>query len=121
MKKVIEYCPFCEDEVELDAVLTIQTCPNCGKKIIPCCLCEGCKSNCALDDACRSENYPTIKEGDLVKWNDPAIDDFELNERELQKKRIFKVIKFINEDMVLIADDFGEGEVYVNELEKIGS
>lgn len=44
------------------------------------------KSNCALDDACRSENYPTIKEGDLVKWNDPAIDDFELNERELQKK-----------------------------------
>lgn len=44
-----------------------------------------------------------------------------LMKENYKKSRIFKVIEFINEDMVLIADDFGEGEVYVNELEKIGS
>jgi hypothetical protein len=55
-----------------------------------------------------------------VKWNDPAIEDFaEGKERELQKSRIFEVVEIINEDMVLIADEYGEGEVLVDELEII--
>ena len=58
-----------------------------------------------------------IQEGDLVKWNDTAIDDFAINEREIQRNRIFSVIEFINEDMILIADEYGEAEVFIEELE----
>jgi hypothetical protein len=61
-----------------------------------------------------------IEIGTKVKWNDPAIEDFaEGKERELQKSRIFEVVDIINEDMVLIADEYGEGEVLVDELEII--
>ena len=61
-----------------------------------------------------------IEIGTKVKWNDPAIADFaEGKERELQKSRIFEVVDIINEDMVLIADEYGEGEVLVDELEII--
>lgn len=55
--------------------------------------------------------------GDKVKWNDPAINDFDPSERELQKSRVYEVVDIINEDMVLIADEYGEGEVFVGELE----
>lgn len=55
--------------------------------------------------------------GDKVKWNDPAIVEFEPTERYLQMSRTFEVIDYINDDMVLIADEYGEGEVYENELE----
>jgi hypothetical protein len=60
-----------------------------------------------------------INKGDLVKWNDPAINDFEPEEREIQRNRIYSVVEFINEDMVLIADEWGEGEVFVDELELV--
>ena len=43
-----EYCPYCEDEVELQNRFEIQTC-SCGEKIKPCCLCESCSTNCPLD------------------------------------------------------------------------
>lgn len=39
-KYVYELCPCCEEEVKLDAVLKIQTCPSCGKPILPCSLCD---------------------------------------------------------------------------------
>ena len=55
--------------------------------------------------------------GDKVKWNDPAIVEFEPTERYLQMSRTFEVIDYINDDMILIADEYGEGEVYENELE----
>lgn len=61
-----------------------------------------------------------IEIGTKVKWNDPAIADFkEGKERELQKSRIFEVVDIMNEDIVLIADEYGEGEVFVDELEII--
>ena len=60
-----------------------------------------------------------INKGDLVKWNDPAINDFVPEEREIQRNRIYSVVEFINEDMVLIADEWGEGEVFVDELELV--
>jgi hypothetical protein len=55
--------------------------------------------------------------GDKVKWNDPAIVEFDPTERYIQQNRVFEVIEYINEDMVLIADEWGEGEVFENELE----
>ena len=67
------------------------------------------------------DNYAEadIEVGSSVKWNDPAINDFAPEEREMQRNRIFKVVEFINEDMVLIADEFGESEVFVGELELV--
>ena len=58
-----------------------------------------------------------IQEGDFVKWNDIAINDFAKNEREIQRNRIYSVVKFINEEMILIADEYGEAEVFIEELE----
>jgi hypothetical protein len=58
-----------------------------------------------------------IEIGTKVKWNDVAIADFKGKERELQESRVYEVIDFINEDMVLIADEYGEGEVFIEELE----
>lgn len=55
--------------------------------------------------------------GMLVKWNDPGINDFPAKYREFQKNREFEIIDIINDDMVLIADEYGEAEVFVGELE----
>lgn len=46
-----EVCPYCEDEVMLDNVLSIQKCPSCGKMIKTCSMCEDkpC-SLCPLDE-----------------------------------------------------------------------
>lgn len=57
-----------------------------------------------------------IRIGTKVKWNDPAIEEFEAGERELQKNRVYEVVDIINEDAVLLEDEFGEVEAYVNEL-----
>lgn len=61
-----------------------------------------------------------IEIGTKVKWNDPAIADFqEGKERELQESRIFEVVEIINDYTVLIADEYGEGEVLIDELDII--
>ena len=61
-----------------------------------------------------------IEIGTKVKWNDPAIADFtEGKERELQKSRIFEVVDIIDDETVLIADEYGEGEVFIDELDII--
>ena len=44
---VTEWCPFCEEEVEIKAQMRVQKCPNCGENIIPCCLCDMDKADCA--------------------------------------------------------------------------
>ena len=46
-KMVTEWCPFCEEEVEIKAQMRVQKCPNCGENIIPCCLCDMDKADCA--------------------------------------------------------------------------
>ena len=65
------------------------------------------------------EDYLEFEEGMLVKWNDPAIDEFSEDEQEMQLNREFVIVDIINEDMVLIADEYGEAEVLVGELELI--
>ena len=39
-----EVCPHCEEEVMLDPELKVQTCPNCGKRIVTCSMCRACDS-----------------------------------------------------------------------------
>ena len=44
-----EMCPECEEEVMLETKFEIQTCPSCGKPILPCNLCAGrCPTPCPL-------------------------------------------------------------------------
>lgn len=44
-----EYCPKCDTEVKLKTKLEMQICPNCGKPIALCNLCNGnCITPCPL-------------------------------------------------------------------------
>jgi hypothetical protein len=60
-----------------------------------------------------------LEVGTLVKWNDPAISEFSPEEREFQLNREFVIVDIINKEKVLIADEYGEAEVSVEELECI--
>lgn len=57
-----EVCPYCEEEVELNAELMVQTCPNCGKRIVACSMCRACDtednycSKCCLEYQAKCEN-----------------------------------------------------------------
>lgn len=46
-EKTTEYCPHCESEVELDCEFTLQRCPECGRLIAPCNLCDHDLCDCA--------------------------------------------------------------------------
>ena len=72
-----------------------------------------------LKQTMNMEDYLEFEIGMLVKWNDPAIDEFSPKAQEIQRNREFVIVDIINEDMVLIADEYGEGEVFVDELELI--
>lgn len=59
--KTIEMCPYCEHEVELDAELSVQVCPDCGHHIVACSVCfcdrlDGYCSHCCLDHHARILN-----------------------------------------------------------------
>lgn len=44
-----ELCPECENEVVLENGFAVQTCPECGKPILPCSICDGCRTPCPLE------------------------------------------------------------------------
>jgi predicted RNA-binding Zn-ribbon protein involved in translation (DUF1610 family) len=54
-----EWCQHCETEVEISTEMIIQRCPNCGKYIIPCSMCDcdyaDC-SKCELSKICETKN-----------------------------------------------------------------
>ena len=57
-----EVCPHCEEEVMLDPELKVQTCPNCGRRIVTCSMCRACDTGerycalCCLDYQAKVEN-----------------------------------------------------------------
>ena len=57
--------------------------------------------------------------GQKVKWFDPSINDYPIEERETQRNRVYTIVKFINEEMCLIADDYGESEVLIAEIDPL--
>ena len=59
-----------------------------------------------------------LKIGDKVKWDDSAINDYPINDREDALNRIFEIVS-INGDIILITDGVTEVEVYEEELTKI--
>lgn len=46
MSKIYEWCPLCEEEVEIEEKFEVQICPNCGKPILPCGVLESCSNMC---------------------------------------------------------------------------
>lgn len=60
--------------------------------------------------------YDQLSVGDEVRWNDPAINDFNPEHRETQRNRVFVITDIINDEMVAIADEWGEAEVLAIEL-----
>ena len=61
-----------------------------------------------------------FKKGDLVRWNDPAINDYEPEEREAVLGRVFEIIN-IEDGLAVICEIGGpsEAEVWDAELELI--
>lgn len=57
-----EVCPHCNEEVMLEPELKVQTCPNCGKRIVTCSMCRACEtgenycSKCCLEYQAQIEN-----------------------------------------------------------------
>lgn len=64
----------------------------------------------------KTTNMKEYEIGMTVKWNDPGINDYPEDEREFQQSRTFEILDVINDDVVLIADEYGEAEVLVSEL-----
>ena len=60
-----------------------------------------------------------MRVGEKVKWFDPAINDFPIEERETQRNRVYTIVKFINDEMCLIADEYGESEVLITEIDPL--
>jgi hypothetical protein len=56
--------------------------------------------------------------GNKVIWNDVAIDDFAPEERAEQQNRVYTIIE-LTDEMALIADEYGEAEVFLDEIEVI--
>lgn len=59
---IYEVCPHCNEGVMLEPELKVQTCPNCGKRIVACSMCLACEttenycSKCCLAYQARIEN-----------------------------------------------------------------
>ena len=56
--------------------------------------------------------------GNRVIWRDTAINDFAPEERIEQENRIYTIIE-LNEETALIADEYGEAEVFLHEIEPV--
>ena len=50
-EKANEWCPHCDEEVELEHELKVQKCPVCGKWLVPCSVCPltDCSTKCPLE------------------------------------------------------------------------
>ena len=63
--------------------------------------------------------------GQLVKWNDPGINDYEPEDREYVRNRVFEIVDFLDEDhdgvqleeVEEISGGCSEAEAWVDELE----
>lgn len=54
--------------------------------------------------------------GQKVKLFNSGINDFQVEDREIQRNRIYTIVNFINDEMCLIADEYGESEVFIDKI-----
>ena len=76
----------------------------------------------------KCNNFKWIKVGTTCKWNDPAINDYDEDERENILNTTYKIISIKYEDntqniyhdtLIEIANDYSEAEVYAIELAEL--
>jgi hypothetical protein len=76
-----------------------------------------------------TQDYEWLKKSDvLCKWNDPAIEDFNEEDREIMTQQTYEILSIAYEDdndtiyddtIILIGNQYSEVEVYANELEEV--
>lgn len=69
-----EVCPHCEEEVELDAELKVQTCPNCGARIVTCSMCRANEAPghyCATCCLCYQAEQENKELEEINRMSDP--------------------------------------------------
>lgn len=92
--RVCEYCPHCDCEVNLENELKVQSCPNCGKKLVPCNICpllaDGkCPNLCPLSELARRMNNQFGEERTIQSF----VDVFNLSTmEELERGYIINVL-----------------------------
>jgi len=95
-----EVCPHCEEEVELKAELSVQTCPNCGKRIVACSMCLACETTgkycslCCLDYQAQIENEE-IKPAISITNAEKKV--MELANNENIEDRVYELVKELAE------------------------
>ena len=76
-----------------------------------------------------TQDYDWIKKERYCKWNDPAIEDYDVNIRESVLNQKWEIINIAYEDetstiyddtIILIDNSFTSAEVYASELEQYG-
>lgn len=71
-----------------------------------------------LDSTDDEDDTIDFNAGDIVYWNDPAINDYPEDEREEAMQRRFVVFK-VEGEIISISDGYTTAEVYASELEHI--
>lgn len=138
MEKTYEVCPYCGHEVTLDAELKVQTCPNCGRRIVTCSMCRACDanddknycSNCCLEYQANVENEelgfkPVISVTDAEQKvmelaNAEQIEDraYELVKELVEKyssevEEKFKIVDYDGEE---VSDENCDGSMWYDEV-----
>ena len=131
-----EVCPHCGHEVTLDAELKVQTCPNCGRRIVTCSMCRAtyepanyCK-DCCLCYQAEVENKelgfkPVISVTDAEQKvmelaNSEQIEDraYELVKELVEKyssevEEKFKIVDYDGEE---VSDENCDGSMWYDEV-----
>ena len=98
-----ELCPHCGKEVVLLAEMKAQKCPECGRWIAPCSLCEECKKNCVVEFDCVRLNRNTLTSRELTNEQWQLLADLVLAEmtnlRELSNGRSDEVKNALKVDI----------------------
>lgn len=114
--KVYELCHYCEREVELLAEFKVQECPNCGKYIAPCRMCDlnTCECDkCDLLDECDKLNRR--KEMVYIGRNEYCYMTQDIEE-DMSSPRTWDYSDNIS-DRVFIEEVYRIDEDYIGELE----
>ena len=71
MEKITEYCPYCNDETEIEE--TGAVCSYCGHFLKPCSLCDMDKVKC---NECPSKIYTALRGNVLLKHLEGKKEDY---------------------------------------------
>lgn len=113
-----EVCPHCGEEVELNAELSVQTCPKCGKRIVACSMCRAVAEsdepfcqNCCLCHQAEVENKEIEEQKKLEKMSKKKT-----NSEVGRKKQTAKDDENIEQVRLTISTDYGHTADFLRQL-----